>query len=421
LKKDVIINNLNTKCEGGAIMTSPLQGVKILELIRVNPGAFCTMMLADMGAEVLKIETPPTDREADSKKAAHEARRAAFNFVNRNKRSIAINLKHHDGQKILHQLAADADVVVEGFRPGVMARLGGDYETLSKINPRLIYCSLSGFGQDGPYRDLPAHDLNYLSISGVLNLIGEPDRHPSIPLNLVADYAGASMHGVVGILLALLARQHTGRGQVVDVSYLDTTVSLLAATPMLRDFFFDGTTCGRGEGALGGSYPYYTTYDTADGKLLSVGCTEPWLWQNFCKAIGREDLGRFALCSEHFASVADSDARMAKKEVQEIIRQKKRDEWFEFFKDKNVCVGPVHTVEESFHDPQIKARQMIVDIDDPRHGSVRQVGIAIKLSETPGSIRCASVRVGEHTEEVLNTLGYSETERGQLRQAGAVA
>ena len=277
-------------------MPGPLEGIKILELIRVAPGAFCTMMLADMGAEVLKIETPLTDAsDAGAEQASADARRAAFQFVNRNKRSIAINLKHAAGQKILHQLAADADVVVEGFRPGVMARLGGDYATLSHLNPRLIYCSLSGFGQDGPYRDLPAHDINYLSIGGVLNLIGEPERPPAIPLNIIADYAGASMHGVVGILLALLARQQTGRGQWVDVSYLDTTISLLAATPMLRDFFLNGSVSGRGEGALGGSFPYYTTYETADGKLLSVGCTEPWLWQNFCTAIGREDLAEFAL------------------------------------------------------------------------------------------------------------------------------
>src|SRR5919108_2374408 len=202
-------------------MAGALAGIQVLELVRVAPGAFCTMMLADMGAEVLKIETPlaaPSGEEA--------ARRAAFDFVNRNKRSIAINLKHTQGQKLLHQLAAEADVVVEGFRPGVMARLGGDYATLSQLNPRLIYCSLSGFGQDGPYRDLPAHDINYLALGGVLNLIGEPDRHPAIPLNIVADYAGASMHGVVGILLALLARQQTGRGQWVDVAYLDTTISL---------------------------------------------------------------------------------------------------------------------------------------------------------------------------------------------------
>ena len=397
-------------------MPGPLEGIKVLELIRVAPGAFCTMMLADMGAEVLKIETPPAEASA-----ASDARRAAFQFVNRNKQSIAINLKHPAGQKILHSLVTDADVLVEGFRPGVMARLGGDYATLSRINPRLVYCSLSGFGQDGPYRDLPAHDINYLAIGGVLNLIGEPDRPPAIPLNIIADYAGASMHGVVGILLALLARQHTGRGQMVDVSYLDTTVSLLAATPMLRDFFLNGSACGRGEGALGGSHPYYTTYETADGKLLSVGCTEPWLWQNFCDAIGRPDLARFALRRDDFTGLADSAAQQAKSEVQSILRQKTRDEWYEFFKDKNVCVGPVYTVAETFQDPQVIARQMVADIADPRYGKVRQAGVALKLSETPGSIRSVAPAVGEHTDAVLEALGYSEGERAQLHQAGTVA
>jgi alpha-methylacyl-CoA racemase len=403
-------------------MPGPLEGIKILELIRVAPGAFCTMMLADMGATVLKIETPPPDAsEAGAEQATAEARRAAFQFVNRNKQSMAINLKHPAGQKILHQLAADADVLVEGFRPGVMARLGGDYATLSQINPRLIYCSLSGFGQDGPYRDLPAHDINYLSIGGVLNLIGEPDRPPAIPLNIIADYAGASMHGAVGILLALLARQQTGRGQWVDVSYLDTTISLLAATPMVRNFFFNGSSHGRGEGALGGSFPYYTTYETADGKLLSVGCTEPWLWQNFCTAIGRADLAKFALRSEHFSGLADSTAQQAKQEVQEVLRRKTRDEWCAFFQDKNVCVGPVYTVVETFQDPQVVARNMVVDIEDSRYGTVRQAGVAIKLSETPGSIRHVGPTLGEHTEAVLETLGYTAAERAHLRQAGTIA
>jgi crotonobetainyl-CoA:carnitine CoA-transferase CaiB-like acyl-CoA transferase len=399
-------------------MASPLEGIKVLELIRVAPGAFCTMMLADMGAEVLKIETPPIETAMDTEAAS---RRAAFSLVNRNKHSIALNLKHPAGQNILHQIVQNADVLVEGFRPGVMTRLGGDYDTLSKINPRLIYCSLSGFGQDGPYRNHPAHDINYLSIGGVLNLIGQPDQPPVIPLNIVADYAGASMHGVVGILMALMARQRTGRGQYVDVSYLDTTVSLLATTPLLRDYFFNGSTCSRGEGALGGSYPYYTTYETADDRLLSVGCTEPWLWENFCKAIGREDLKRFALQPDHHARVADRDAGQAKKEVQEILRQKPRDEWFEYFKDKNVCVGPVYTVEETFLDPQVQARQMVVDVEDPRYGKVRQAGIAIKLSDTPGQLRRIGPCVGEHTDEVLQSLGYDARGRQALRQAGTVA
>lgn len=400
----------------------PLEGIRVLELIRVAPGAFCTMMLADMGADVLKIQTPNAHDpyELRSSDPTREAEQAAFRFVDRNKRSIAINLKAAEGQKILQRLAADADVVVEGFRPGVMARLGGDYETLRRRNPRLVYCSLSGFGQTGPYRDLPAHDINYLALAGVLGMIGEPDRPPAIPLNLVADYAGASMHGFAGVLLALYARERTGRGQHVDVSYLDTSISLLAATPGLRDFFRSGRWPGRGAGALGGSYPYYTTYETADGKLLSVGCSEPWLWQNFCRAIGREDLARFALRGGHFQTVADAETLHAKRQVQEVMKTKSCDQWFEFFKDKNVCVGPVNDPPETFADPQVRARQMVVDVDDPRCGTVRQAGIALKLSETPGSIRRLGPKLGEHTDEVLAALGYGDEERAELRRAGSV-
>jgi len=201
-----------------------LDGIKVLELARVPPAEMPGMMLADMGAEVLKIDTP-AEEDGDSQ------RRAAFSYVNRNKRSIALNMKATEGQALFRKLAKDADVIVEGFRPGVMKRLGADYEMLRQDNPRLVYCSLSGFGQNGPYRDHPAHDMNYLSLAGVLNLIGEPDRKPVIPLNLVADYAGASMHGALGIMFALFARERTGKGQLVDVSYLDTSIALLAATP----------------------------------------------------------------------------------------------------------------------------------------------------------------------------------------------
>ena len=403
-------------------MAGPLQGLKVLELIRVPPGAFCTMMLADMGAEVLKIETPPSTPVApESEQAARAERRAAFHVVNRNKRSLAINLKQPDGQKLLHQLAADADVLIEGFRPGVMARLGGDYETLRRINPRLIYCSLSGYGQDGPYRDLPAHDINFLAIAGVLNLIGEPDRPPAIPLNLIADYAGASLHGVVGILLALLARQHTGRGQRVDVSYLDTSLALLAATPMMQTFLGKGTAGQRGVGLSGGAYPYYATYETADGKALAVGCMDAEQWDAFCGAVGLAALAEAGPDEAHLDRVAGGTAQAAKAAVQAVLRQKTRDEWLAILQDKQVSVAPVHAVDEAFDDPHVLARQMAVDVVHPRHGSVRQAGIAIKLSDTPGSIRGAGPALGEHTDEVLQALGYDETRRAELRRAGTVA
>src|SRR5438270_1227477 len=278
-----------------------LDGIKILELARVPPAEMPGMMFADMGADVLKIETPDPTRDT----SVEAQRREAFAFVNRNKRSLSLNLKAPEGQAIFRTLAAEADVIIEGFRPGVMGRLGADYETIRALNPRIVYCSLSGFGQDGPYRDYPAHDLNYLSLAGVLNLIGDAgSRKPVIPLNLVADYAGASLHGALGIVLALFGRERTGRGQHVDVSYLDTTVSLLAATPNMRFFFSDGWAPRRGEGFLGGSYPYYAIYETRDAKLLTIGCTEPWLWANFCRVIGRPDFERLPRKPDQFVRAA---------------------------------------------------------------------------------------------------------------------
>jgi alpha-methylacyl-CoA racemase len=392
-----------------------LEGIKIVELARVAPGEFCTMMLADMGADVLKIETPPSGIEET------DGRRAAFFFCNRNKRSLALNLKNPEGQAVFRKLAATADVIVEGFRPGVMRRLGGDYETVRALNPRIIYCSLSGFGQDGPYRDYPAHDMNYLSLAGVLGLIGEADRKPAIPLNIIADYAGASLHGALGIALALFARERTGRGQHVDVSYLDTSLSLLAATPNMRFFFSDGTAPRRGAGFLGGSYPYYAIYETKDDKLLTIGCTEPWLWENFCKAIGRPEFARFARKADQFVRAANADEDAARREIEAIIRTRARDEWYEVLVKADVCVGKVYDVEEMVRDPQINHRGMIVEVEHPTHGKIKQFGIALKMSETPGAIRHAAPYTGEHTDQVLKDLGLTADDIQKLRAKKVVA
>jgi len=393
-----------------------LDGIKILELGRVPPAELPGMLLADMGADVLKIETPEPDRP----QGEEWVRRTIHTFTNRNKRSMTLNMKSPEGQAIFRKLAAGADVIVEGFRPGVMKRLGADYATLAGLNPRLVYCSLSGFGQDGPYRSYPAHDMNYLSLAGVLGLIGEPDRKPAIPLNLVADYAGASMHGALGIVLALFARERTGRGQHVDVAYLDTSVSLLAATPNMRFFFSDGLAPRRGEGFLGGSYPYYAIYETRDGKLLTIGCTEPWLWNNFCKAIGRPDLERFARKPDQFVRAANAEEEAARREVETIIKTRDRDEWYELLVRADVCVGKVYDVEEMVRDPQLTHREMIVDVQHPTHGRVREVGIAIKLSDTPGAIRSAAPMPNEHTEAVLAGLGLPAAEIAKLREKGIV-
>ena len=392
-----------------------LDGIKVLEMARVPPAELPGMFLADMGAEVLKIETPAAEAEDAATK-----RRAAFAYVNRNKRSLALNMKAPEGQAIFKKLAAGADVIVEGFRPGVMKRLGGDYETLSAANPRLVYCSLSGFGHNGPYRDYPAHDGNYLSLAGVLNLIGEPDRKPIFPLNLVADYGGASMHGALGIMMALFARERTGRGQHVDVSYLDTSLALLAATPNMRFFWSDGMAPKRGEGFLGGSYPYYAVYDTKDGKYLTIGCTEPWLWENFCKAINRPDMVKFARKPDQFVRAANAEEVAAREEIEAIIKTRTRDEWYDFLVKADVCVGKVYEPEEVVADPQVQARDMIVEMRHPVHGTVKQFGQPIKLSDTPGTIRSLAPYSGEHTDQVLGELGMATADIKALRDKKVV-
>ncbi len=402
-------------------MAGALQGLSVLELTRVSPGAFCTMILADMGADVLKIETPPAlHPTAGSGISPATAEQAAWSYMNRNKRSLGLNLQASEGQKILHQLATAADVLVEGFRPGVMQRLNADYATLSQLNPRLVYCSLSGFGQYGPYRDLPAHDLNYLAISGILNLIGTADQPPAIPLNLVADYGGASMHGVLGILLALCARQQTGRGQHVDIAYLDASIALLAATPLMENMFSEGKMPQRGHGPYTGQYAFYTTYTTQDAKFLSVGCTEPWLWANLCNALGRPEFVEDYRRPEHLERGPNAHEIYVRDELARIFCQRTCDAWLAFLADKNVCIGPVNTLAEVFDDPHIQHRQMLLEHALPTGGHIRQAGIGLKLSDTPGEVRRLGPYLGQHTNEVLSPLGYNQAELDRLRATNVI-
>jgi crotonobetainyl-CoA:carnitine CoA-transferase CaiB-like acyl-CoA transferase len=393
-----------------------LDGIVVLELARVPPVELPGMFFADMGDDVLKIETPPEHTED-----AATQRRAAFAYVNRNKRSLALNMKAPEGQKLFKQLAAKADVIVEGFRPGVMKRLGADYESIKAINPRIVYCSLSGFGHNGPYRDFPAHDGNYLSLAGVLGLIGESGRKPVFPLNIVADYAGASMHGALGVMFALFARERTGQGQHVDVSYLDTSIALLAATPNMRFFWSDGQAPKRGEGFLGGSYPYYSVYETKDGKLLTIGCTEPWLWANFCKAIDRPDFVKYARQPDQFVRAANAEELACRDAIEAIIKTRTRDEWYDYLVKADVCVGKVYDPEEMVQDPQVQARDMIVEVHHPKHGPVKQFGQPIKLSDTPAAIKTAAPASGEHTDQVLRDLGLGAAEIAAMREKKIVA
>jgi crotonobetainyl-CoA:carnitine CoA-transferase CaiB-like acyl-CoA transferase len=398
-----------------------LEGIKILDFTRNAPGMFCTMVLGDLGADILMVERPLSGTRAEYERVAHgvtnptrERRRATYNALQRNKRSIALNLKEPGAQQVVYRLAETADVVVEGFRPGVMERLGVGYPKVREINPRIVYCSISGYGQDGPYASLTGHDLNYISQAGALGLIGssEGDK-PTIPLNLIADLAGGGLCGAVAILAALLARQKTGRGQYVDISMTDGVFYLLAG--LLSEYFSGGVAPRRGASRLNGGAPYYNVYQTSDDKYLSIAAIEPWFWENLCRALGREDL------------IPNQSARGARRQdlfrfLEETFRTRTRDEWFELLKDQDISVGKVHTLEEAVADPQLVHRGMVVEVEteDIPGGKVPQVGIPFRLSDTPGRVRQPGPVTGEHTAQVLTNLGYTLEQVEEWRRQGVV-
>ncbi|MCD6359102.1 MAG: CoA transferase [Dehalococcoidia bacterium] len=396
-----------------------LEGIRILDLSRQAPGPYCTMILGDMGAEVVKIERAPGKGEDLIKNVPANMRGWIISkngdvldpAYSRNKKSIALNLRSEEGREIIYRLAKEADVVVEGFRPGVAKRLSVDYETLKKINSRIVYCSISGYGQEGPYRNMPGHDINYISMAGAQGLIGNPDGSPSIPLNLIADYAAGSLQAAIGILTALLAREKTGKGQYVDVSMLDGVVSLL--TMMAHHYFSTGEVLERGKSWINGGVPYYNNYRTREGKYISIGCVEPHFWENLCRVLGREDF------------IPHQGATGEKKEeiyssLEEIFLTRTRDEWFDLLAKENVCVGKVYAMDEVISDPQVVQQQMIIEVDDGDGGKTKQVGIIPKLSDTPGMVRGTAPVIGEHTREILLSLGYDGAKIEKLRQDGVV-
>jgi crotonobetainyl-CoA:carnitine CoA-transferase CaiB-like acyl-CoA transferase len=402
-----------------------LENIRIVDLTHLVPGSLCTMILADLGADVIKVGTAAVANSRGSgvmgKLTADEEKRvAAFDALNRNKRSIGLDLKTDRGREIFYKLARTADVVVEGFRPGVVKRLGVDYEKIKAINPRTVYCSLSGYGQDGPYSNFSGHDINYISIAGALNIIGASDRPPAVPLNLLADFAGASLHGVIGILTALLARDKTGKGQYVDISYTDGAMSLMAW--LISSYFAGGCTFKRGETWLHGAYPYYSVYETKDGKYISIGCVEPWFWENLCRALGKEEYIPYCISPEHFLHKPEGDKW---EEISSYLKKtfliRTRDEWFEFLTGKDVPVGKVYGFDEVFNDPQVLHRKMVLEIDHPTLGKVKHPGIAVKLSDTPGKVRSLAPLAGQNTEEILGELGYKKSEIGKLRQSNVIS
>lgn len=383
---------------------SALDGLLVLDLNRRYPGALATMFLADFGARVIKIDPPGSSFQIPGLDTA-TAEFAAHFALDRNKESMILNLKINEGREALYKLVQQADVLVEGYRPGVMKRLKADYDTLREMNPRLVYCSVTGYGQDGPYSQLPGHDENYCAIGGALSLIGPKDGPPYFASNMLADAGGAGMHAAVGILVALMARERTGEGQFVDVAYLDGLISLMAYDASY--YFVDGKVPLRGETVNTGGTAWANNYRCSDGEYFTVACLESHFWENLCRALGREDLIPY-----------QNPSPQKRDEIiiilSEIFLQKTRDEWFEYFKNFDVCAAPVYHLDETFSDPQVVHRQMVVEVQDAELGRVRQLGIPIKLSATPGEIATVGVPIGTHTERILLSLGYSGEEAKRI-------
>ena len=393
-------------------MSGPLAGLKVLDFTSLLPGPFATMALSDLGADVLRIISasrpdlvgflPPFLPGNDVS--------AALAYLGRGKRCISLNITRPQAVEIVQRLLSEYDIVVEQFRPGVMARYGLDYESLRAANPSLIYCSITGYGQTGAMKGKAGHDINYLARSGCLSYSGRLDGGPSLLGIQISDLAGGSLNAVIGILASVIRRDRTGLGQYIDVSMTDGMLALNAMTG--AGFLVDGQEPRR-EGEILNGGTLYDIYETADGRYLSVGSVEPQFFVQLCHAIGRDDLADYG--------IAPPDVSGIKDEFRKTIKSKTLSEWQEIFSPLDACVEPVLTLAEAFADAHAVERGMVVEVDGPRETKVRQIASPIKFSESRQEYRSIGVIDGSGTKRILEDFGFTEDEISKFEQSGVLS
>ena len=379
-----------------------LDGVRVLDLTRALAGPYCTLMLGDYGADVIKIELPCRGDDTRQWGPPYvDGESAYFLSISRNKRSITLNLKDARGKEVFMGLARGANVVVENFTPGVVQRLGIDYESVKALNPGIVYCSVSGFGQTGPYRHKPAYDQMMQGLGGIMSLTGEAEGPPQKMGVALADI-GSGMMAAFGVMTALFHREKTGQGQYIDVSMLDLQVAWL--TYQAATYFANGTPPPR----VGSAHPNlvpYQAFKCSDGKYVNVAVGNERFWQRFCGALGRQDLmesPKYALNRDRVKNRVKLAALL-----QEVFSRETSGHWVKVLEEAEVPCGPINDLADVFSDPQVLHREMLLELDHPSAGRIKQTGIPIKFSETPGAINLPPPLLGQHTEEILTELGYS--------------
>ena len=388
-----------------------LEGLRVLDLTRLLPGAFCTQLLADMGAEVIKIEEPTRGDYNRAFPPINVKESGSFLLLNRNKKSVSLNLKTPEGKDALRELVKTADILVEGFRPGVMAPLELRYDTLKALNPGLVYCAISGFGQDGPYAQMPGHDLNYLALAGAGRLFADREGHPVVPGLSIADVGGGSQMAATGILGAIIARSKTGEGQFIDISMTDGAFSWLAYHG--ADWLFGGINPRGGERPFIGQAPCYNTYECADGGWVALGIIEDHFWERFCKAVDLEEL-----TADQWPAGSALEAQFAT--LRALFKTDSRQAWVDKLEPADIPFSAIYDVAEAFEDPQLVHREMVQFVDHPVEGKIPQLGFPIKLSGTPCTLRSAPPLLGEHTRSELENLGYSAEQIAHMAETNVI-